>query len=467
MPARLSPKKSIFTKTSRINAPVHEVFQWHERTGALERLIPPWDPLDVSFKTPGIQQGARTVMKISARPLPIKLTWIAEHTQYTQNRSFQDQQLKGPFKHWVHTHTFTPDGNACIMEDRVEYALPAYLFGPLVGNAAIQRKLERIFRFRHITLAQDLEHHMSHRDHRPLTILISGASGVVGSALIPFLTTGGHRVIRLVRDQSRHNSDEIYWNPSRGHLDLADIGPVDAAIHLSGENIGQGRWTQQKKNKIIESRNKSTRLIAEKLAGMASPPRVLICASAIGYYGDRGDHIMTEANECGADFISGVCNDWEAGAAPAVGRGIRVAFLRIGVVLTPRGGALKKFLLPFNLGLGGKIGTGKQYMSWISIDDLIYAVHHVIHEEALHGPVNLVTPQPVTNLQFTKTLGKVLHRPTFLPIPAGVIKGLYGKMGREILLASTRVAPQKMIDFGFKFRYPDLESALRHLLGKE
>ena len=466
MPGRLSLKKSIFKKTSRINAPVHEVFQWHERTGALERLIPPWDPLDVVFKSPGIDRGARTVMKIPAGPLPIKLTWLAEHTQYAKNRSFQDQQLQGPFKHWVHTHTFTPDGNACIMEDQVEYALPAYMFGPLIGNAAIQHKLERIFRFRHTTLAQDLEHHMSYKHHRPLTILISGASGVVGSTLIPFLTTGGHRVIRLVRNQSTQNPDEIYWDPSKKHLDLEGIGPIDVAIHLSGENIGQGRWTQKKKKKIIDSRNKTTRLIATTLAHMASPPKVLICASAIGYYGDRGDHIMTEANECGADFISDVCNDWEAGASPAMEKGIRVAFLRIGVVMTPFGGALKKFLLPFNLGLGGKIGIGKQYMSWISIDDLIYAIQHIIYEDSLHGPVNLVTPKAVTNVQFTKTLGKVLRRPTIFSIPAGVIKGLYGKMGREILLASTRVVPQRLLDSGFTFCYADLEPALRHLLGK-
>jgi uncharacterized protein (TIGR01777 family) len=459
-------KKSFFAKVSRINAPVHKVFEWHGRNGALERLIPPWDPLDVVFKSPGIDRGARTVMKLPAGPLPIKLTWLAEHTQYTQNKSFQDQQLKGPFRYWVHTHNFTPHGRACIMEDRIEYALPVYLLGPLVGNAAIERKLERIFRYRHATLARDLECHLSHDDQQPLTFLISGASGVVGTALIPFLTTGGHRVVRLVRNQGTRQPDEIYWHPFKGHLDLTGIGPIDVVIHLSGENIGQGRWTPQKKKKIIESRSKSTRLLSAALTRMASPPRVMLCASAIGYYGDRGDRIMTEANECGADFISGVCSDWEAGTAPALDKGIRVAFLRIGVVLTPLGGALKKFLPPFSLGLGGKIGNGKQYMSWISIDDLIYAVQHIIHEDTIHGPVNLVAPEPVTNEQFAKSLGKVLRRPTRVPIPAGLIKGLYGRMGREILLASTRVFPQKMLDAGFTFRYPDLESALRHLLGR-
>ena len=460
------PKTSIFTKISRINAPVHTVFQWHEKNGALERLIPPWDPLDVVFKSQGIQKGARAVMKIPAGPLPIKLTWLAEHTRYTRNQQFQDKQLKGPFKYWVHTHTFTPQGNACIMQDQIEYALPAYLFGPLVGNAAIRNKLERIFHYRHTTLARDLESHLAPTDQQPLTFLISGASGVVGTALIPFLTTGGHRVIRLVRNQETRHPDEIFWDPSQGYLDLTGTDPVDVAIHLSGENIGEGRWTPQKKKKIIESRNDSTRLIATTLARMASPPRLLLCASAIGYYGDRGDHVMTEANECGADFISGVCSDWEAGASAAVDKGIRVAFLRIGVVITPLGGALKKFLLPFRIGLGGKIGSGRQYMSWISVDDLIYAIQHIIHEETISGPVNLVTPEPVTNERFAKTLGRVLRRPARFTIPERLIKGVYGRMGREILLASTRVFPEKLIDAGFTFRYPELESALRHLLGK-
>jgi uncharacterized protein (TIGR01777 family) len=459
-------KPFVFTKTSRIPAPVQDVFQWHERPGALERLVPPWDPLDVVFKSPGIDRGARTVMKIPAHPLPVKLTWVAAHTEYTRNKSFQDQQIKGPFKHWVHTHLFTPEGNHCRMEDRVEFALPFYMLGALGGNAAIHRKLNRIFRYRHATLKQDLAHHRSRNNQRPLTILISGASGVVGSALIPFLTTGGHRVIRLVRNPSPQHPNEIYWDPFKGELDLKDIHAIDAAIHLSGENIGQGRWTRRKKQKIIDSRNRTTRVLAQKLSHMAKPPRVFICASAIGFYGHRGDSIMTETNECGADFISGVCNEWETSASPAMDKGIRVAFLRIGVVLTPRGGALQKFLLPFNLGMGGKIGSGSQYISWISIDDLIYAIYHIINNDALHGPVNLVSPTPVTNARFTRTLGKVLKRPTLFTIPAGIIQALYGEMGREILLASTRVMPQKIMDAGFDFRYPDLELAMRHLLGR-
>lgn len=458
--------KSLFTKTSHLDAPVQDVFEWHERTGALERLIPPWDPLDIVFKSPGIDRGSRTVMKIPAHPLPLKLTWTAEHTLYQKNRCFQDRQLSGPFKHWVHTHTFTPNGPACTMEDRIEYELPFYLLGPLIGNRAIRQKLERIFRYRHATLARDLQAHRAGQDRHPLTILVSGASGVVGSALIPFLTTGGHRVIRLVRNRDAQGPDAVFWDPVQGLLDLDGVGSVDVAIHLSGENIGQGRWTPQKKQMIIESRNRTTGLIAGTLSRMTSPPKALICASAVGYYGDRGELMMTEANECGADFISGVCSEWEAGAAPAVDQGIRVAFLRIGVVLTPRGGALQKFLPTFKLGLGGKIGSGSQYMSWIGIDDLIYAIHHVMMDETLEGPVNLVAPNPVTNARFVATLAEVLRRPAVLTIPAALIKGVFGQMGREVLLSSTRVSPEKLMDSGFRFQHPDLTSALRHLLGR-
>ena len=406
------------------------------------------------------------MMKIPARPLPIQLTWIAEHTDYIKNQCFQDVQISGPFKQWTHTHTFTRDGDGCLLEDHIRYALPLYPLGPLLGNAAIHRKLKRIFRYRHNTLRRDLSHHSAHGSGTPLTIAISGASGVIGSALIPFLTTGGHRVIRLVRNQHTRNPDEVYWNPAGGRLDLQEVGPIDIVLHLSGENISQGRWTPEKKQKIVQSRNQSTRLLAQKLAQLPVPPRAMLCASAIGFYGHQGDCLLTETNECGADFISGVCSDWEACARPAAEKGIRVVLLRIGVVLTPRGGALNKFLLPFSLGLGGKIGSGKQYLSWIGIDDLIYAIYHIMYDETLQGPVNLVSPNPVTNAEFAQTLGKILKRPTLFSIPAGIIRGMYGQMGREVLLASTRVMPQQLLQNGFTFAHPDLASALRHLLGR-
>ena len=460
-------RKEIFIKRSKINAPVREVFKWHSRPGAIERMSPPWDPLDVVYKSGGIEKGAKTIMKMSAGPLPLKIRWIAEHIEYKENRLFRDRQIKGPFAHWIHTHRFIPDGtDKCYLADEIEYALPINPFGNFFGSSLINQRLERIFHFRHTTLAYDIADHLRQKDKGPLTFLISGASGLLGSSLVPFLTTGGHRVIRLVRKSPLYDENEVFWDPASGLLDLDGIENIDVVIHLAGESIGQGRWTKEKKKKIVESRNKSTSLIAEKIAKLDPLPKVLISASAIGYYGNRGDEPLTEEDTCGADFISGVCSEWEQAAAPVKIKGIRTVFLRIGITLTPLGGALNKLLLPFKLGLGGKLGPGNQYMSWIGIDDVIGAIYHVVSNNNIEGPINVVAPNPATNLEFTKTLGKVLSRPTLFSVPETAIKPAFGEMGREILLSSTRVIPNKLLATGYRFRNPDLEGTLRHLLGK-
>jgi len=303
-------RKEIFIKRSKINAPVREVFKWHSRPGAIERMSPPWDPLDIVYKSGGIEKGAKTIMKISAGPLPLKIRWIAEHIEYKENRLFRDRQIKGPFAHWIHTHRFIPDGtDKCYLADEIEYALPINPFGNFFGSSLINQRLERIFHFRHTTLAYDIADHLRQKDKGPLTFLISGASGLLGSSLVPFLTTGGHRVIRLVRKSPLSAENEVFWDPASGLLDLDGIENIDVVIHLAGESIGQGRWTKEKKKKIVESRNKSTSLIAEKIAKLDPLPKVLISASAIGYYGNRGDEPLTEEDTCGADFISGVCSE--------------------------------------------------------------------------------------------------------------------------------------------------------------
>lgn len=457
----------IFKKKHRIKAPVEDVFQWHARPGALERLSPPWDPLEVIEKGPGIDTGTRVEMKMKAGPLPAKMRWVAEHTQYDQNRMFQDRQVKGPFKRWVHTHTFTAaEQGGTILEDCIDFELPLHPVGNLLGGRFIMKKLEKIFRYRHETTAGDIEAHLARQPGKPLHILMSGASGVVGSALIPFFTTGGHRVTRLVRRKDLRDENERFWDPQKGVLDIHGTDAFDVVIHLSGENIGQGRWTPRKKKKIIDSRNMTTRLIAGGIATLKTPPRAFLCASAIGYYGDRGNAVMTEENECGADFISSVCDEWEQAAFPALEKGIRTVFLRIGMVLSPVGGALQRLLPTFKIGLGGKVGSGEQYMSWISMDDLIGVVYHAINDDSLSGPVNIVAPSPVTNLELTRTLARVISRPALFTIPAWLIKLVFGEMGKEVLLASTRVEPEKIMAAGYRFRHPDLEGALRHLLGR-
>jgi len=457
-------KKEIFIKRSRIKAPVEAVFAWHSLPGALERLSPPWDPLQVIERTGGIRQGSRTVLKMKAGPVPFR--WIAEHTDYEENRLFMDRQVKGPMASWVHTHIFEPDGkDACFLEDRVEYALRFHPFGNFFAGTMVRNKLERIFKYRHAVTAPDIAAHQARPDRTPLNILISGASGVVGSALIPFLTTGGHKITALVRRPPDTGKSEVFWNPDSGCLNPDDLTGIDTIIHLAGENIGQGRWTPQKKRRIIKSRTKGTALIAETAARLNPKPRVLVCASAIGYYGNRNQWELTEKDGPGNDFISQVCYEWEKAAAPAIESGIRVVFLRIGLVLTPAGGALAKVLPLFRAGLGGKLGTGQQFMSWIGSDDVIGAIYHVMYKDSIEGPVNVVSPNPVTNLEFTETLAGLLSMPAKLSVPAAALKLVFGEMGREVPLSSTRVKPIKLMETGYQFRNPDLRGTLSHLLG--
>lgn len=297
-------------------------------------------------------------------------------------------------------------------------------------------------------------------------VLVTGASGLVGSALVPLLTAGGHAVTRLVRSTPRPGHAEIPWDPAARSIGTPALEGLDAVVHLAGDNIASGRWTAAKKARIRDSRVQGTLTLCEALAQLVKPPRVLLCASAIGYYGDRGERTLREESAPGTGFLAEVCRAWEAAAAPAVQRGIRVVHLRLGVVLSPAGGALAKMLTPFRLGLGGVVGNGKQYMSWIALDDVLGAMHHALITETLHGPVNVVAPHPVTNQEFTTVLGKVLRRPTRVPLPAFVARLVFGEMADALLLASTRVAPTRLQASGYTFRYPALEEALRHLLGK-
>jgi hypothetical protein len=296
-----------------------------------------------------------------------------------------------------------------------------------------------------------------------MKILVSGSTGLVGGTLVPFLTTGDHHVVRLVRGTSEQG---IRWDPDEGEIEGAKLEGFDAVVHLAGENIAGGRWTDARKKRIRDSRVKGTRLLAETLARLKKKPKALVCASAIGFYGDRGDRVLDESATAGEGFLSDVCVDWENAAEPAVAAGIRVIHLRFGVILAAAGGALAKMLLPFKLGFGGVLGSGDQYMSWVTVDDAVGMIHYAIENEALTGPVNAVSPSPVTNREYTHTVGKVLARPTLLPVPAFGVRLALGEMAEELLLASTRVVPAKLLRAGYPFRFAELESALRHILGE-
>ncbi|HEX3035338.1 MAG TPA: TIGR01777 family oxidoreductase [Thermodesulfobacteriota bacterium] len=302
-----------------------------------------------------------------------------------------------------------------------------------------------------------------------MKILITGSTGLIGSSLVSFLSTGGHSVTRLTHSKSARSKlgeTVAHWNPKEKDVDISGLEGHDAVVHLAGENIN-GRWTGKKKKEIRNSRVNGTRFLAESLAKLNQPPKVLVCASAIGYYGNRGNEILTEESPPGKGFLAEVCKEWEKAAEPAVKKGIRVVHVRFGVVLSPKGGALGMMLLPFRAGFGGRIGSGDQYWSWIAIDDVIGAIYHAITNETVAGPVNTVSPLPVTNREFTETLGRVLNRPTLLPVPAFATRlALGSEMADEMLLASVRAEPMRLLNTGYNFQYPGLEGALRHLLGK-
>ena len=461
-----------FSKRSRIDAPAADVFAWLNRPGAFERLVPPWESVTTISRTgTAPQPGSRTEFAIGVGPF--RQRWVAEHTAYEPGRMFRDEQISGPFARWVHTHTVEPaEAASCWLNDEIEYALPFGALGAALGAGFVRRKLERGFTFRQQIPAQDVAAHLRW-SRAPLRILLTGASGLVGSALIPYLSAGGHTVVRMVRaGHGRAPSPglptaSIEWDADAAKFSSpAAIEPFDAVVHLAGENIAAGRWTAAKKARIRDSRVGGTKALAEALARLPKPPRTLVAASAIGYYGDRGDENLIELSPRGDKFLAEVCGEWEASAAPARAAGIRVVHLRIGVVLSPLGGALAKMLPPFRMGAGGRIGDGRQWMSWIALDDLLDIVLHAIADESLSGPVNAVAPHPVTNEEWTQLLGKVLRRPAVLPMPAFAARAAFGEMADELLLSSTRVIPERLMAARHLFRFLEAETALRHLLGR-
>jgi len=303
------------------------------------------------------------------------------------------------------------------------------------------------------------------------TIAIGGSTGLVGERLAKALQERGDRVLRLTRPSTSGVADEsaIAWDPKAGTLERDRLAQADAVIHLGGANVAKGPWTEERKRLIRDSRVQSTALLSEALADMPAEkrPKAFLCASAIGYYGDRGDEWLDETSEPGPpDFLTEVSREWEAATQAAADSGVRVVNLRIGVVLSPDGGALAKMLTPFKLGVGGVVGSGRQYMSWIDLDDVVGAIIHCLTRDDVQGPVNLTAPNPAANREFTKTLGRVLHRPTFLPLPTFAVKLGFGEMGEDLLLASTRVKPKALLDSGYAFHYPDLEASLRHQLSR-
>jgi uncharacterized protein (TIGR01777 family) len=447
------------------HAPEH-VFAWHERPGALERLTPPWGHVEVLKKEGGIRDGARVVLQV--RQGPASFRWELRHQDFEQNRQFRDVQVSGPMKSWEHTHSFRPrDEGGTILEDEIELEPPMGVAGGAIAPGLVRRELDRLFHFRYRRLHADLARHARFAEKDRLTVAITGASGLLGSALRHFLTTGGHRVIPMVLDSRKVGDDGIFWNPATGAIDRDGLARADAVVHLAGASIAGGRWTTARKKAIRRSRVQGTDLIARTLADLRGGPRTLVSGSAIGYYGNRGDEIVDESTGPGKGFLAEVVQDWEAATRPAERAGVRVVRLRTGVAISPAGGALGQMLLPFKFGVGGRLGTGRQYFSWVDADDVVGAILHCLMTPEVSGAVNVTAPNPVTNATFTSALGRVLGRPTVLPVPALAVKAAFGQLGQEALLWGQRVLPRKLEESGFRFFCEGVEESLRFQLGRK
>lgn len=438
-----------------------ELFAWHSRQGALERLLPPWQKNTILSRQGGIAPGGEVTLRLQAGP--ISFHYRGRHIAWEPGRMFHDIQERGPFASWSHRHSFhdSPDGS--VLEDEVEFALPGHRFLPGWLHRLVDQELSRLFRHRREVLLADLALHRR-CSREPLRILISGASGVLGQRLCPLLTTGGHRLFTLVR-RPPNSADEIFWEPMAGLLDPGKIPAVDAVIHLAGEYIGLRRWSASGKERVLTSRRQGTDLLCRTLAALPRPPRVLLSASATGYYGDSGGSEVAEEASAGRDFISFVCRQWEEATAPAKAAGIRTVTMRLGVGLTPHAGGLARILATGPLGYIRRFGHGDQYISWISNDDMVAAMLHCLATPSLAGPINIVAPEPVTNAAFMATLALLTGRPLLPPLPAPFLRLLYGQMAAEIVLSGCRASSRKLQDSGFRFRHPTLTTALVSLLG--
>jgi uncharacterized protein (TIGR01777 family) len=443
----------VHTFSCVVDAPPEEVFAWHARPGALTRLTPPWLPVRVAAEAGSLRDGQAVLA------LPGGLTWTARHdpAAYDPPRRFAEELTSLPLRAvlaWRHVHEFAPaPSGATLITDRLATPTPAAVLRPVFG-------------YRHRQLADDLAAHQRARQLRaaPMTVAVTGSSGLIGTALTALLTSGGHRVIRLVR-RDAHGADERRWDPARPSPGL--LAGTDALVHLAGASIA-GRFTDRHQRVIRDTRIGPTRRLAELAARTSAGPAVMITASAIGYYGpDRGEEVLTEDSAPGGGFLAGVVADWEAAAWPAQDAGLRVVAIRTGIVQSPRGGSLRLLWPLAEIGAAGRIGSGMQWLSWIGIDDLADIYLRALTDETMNGPVNATAPNPVRAAEYARVLGRVVRRPLQIPVPSGGPRLLLGAEGaRELAEASQRVSPRRLTEAGHRFRHPDLEMALRHLLGR-
>ncbi|QDV68804.1 Epimerase family protein [Rosistilla carotiformis] len=458
-----------YKRSVALPASIEQAFAYHDRRGALGRLIPPWEHVTIQRSDNSLEPGSEVILKTKLGPVGMR--WHARHEIYEPPNRFTDIQVSGPFASWHHEHRFEPGPTAASsqMHDTVDYRLPGGAVGSFFGSGKITKMLESMFAYRHRTTHDDLQMFSDH-DPSPLRIAVSGSTGLVGGSFCNVANLLGHQTVPLLRGErpaSRNDQEQadVLFPWSESFVSDAFAG-TDAVVHLAGKPIADKRWNAKIKQEIIDSRVVPTRTLCEQLASMPKPPKVLVCASAIGIYGDRGDERLSEDSPHGDGFLADVGEQWEAACQPAADAGIRVVNLRIGIAISPQGGALQKLLLPAKLGVNGPVADGKQWWSWVALDDVIGAIYHAIKTPDLSGPVNVVAPHAVTCGQFARDLGSVLHRPAFLPAPAPLMRLALGEMADALLIASTHVLPTKLQASGYRFRFEHLQDCLRHVLGK-
>ncbi len=443
------------------------LFNWHNSPGVFSRLLPGWEPLEV-LSHPSELSGEKEVeLKVTQGPVSFK--WKLKHDSIKPPFSFEDYQVSGPFRYWRHKHEFKAlSENSSELIENLSFQSP--VLNKLISNTLIKDKLKRLFDYRFRITESDIKNHYKYKEVKAMKILVTGSTGLVGKPLCDFLSSGGHDIHRLVRSHLEQKND-ILWQAPQNSIEEASVESsqlegFDVIIHLAGENIANKRWTKKQKDKIYNSRILSTKFLSKMISELEKPPETFICGSAIGFYGDRGDELLEESGDQDDSFLAKTCKDWEDATKAASEKGIRVVNARTGIVLDPKGGALAKMLPIFQLATGGILGNGKQWMSWITIDDMLGAFLHCIMNKEISGPVNFVSPIAVTNNDFTKVLAKVLNRPAIFPAPAFALKLALGEMADALLLSSTRVKAGVLEKTNYDFSFPDLEDALKHILGK-
>ncbi|MBL6732925.1 MAG: TIGR01777 family protein [Candidatus Poseidonia sp.] len=460
----------VYQHTARFDVPVDRLWSWYDSSGAFRRIMPEWEGIE-PVEAGKLVDGEQTRFKIRLGPL--RPMWVARHHGVQSGEVFNDVMEKGPFGAWDHEHRFVPvTTTTCELVDTVNWRLPFHPLTFWTAPITVKGRLNQMFAYRTARVESDLNRIMKTAHLPRQRILISGSTGLIGMQLCAYLAAAGHHITRLVRPTTvlpsdAQGDDTVVWNDRTGEIISGDLNGFDTVIHLAGAGIGDRRWNAKRKDEIVSSRTVPTANLVAKLVSLDRPPKAFLCGSAIGFYGNRGDERLDEASAPGTNFLAETCVAWEAAAQPALDAGIRTVFMRTGIVTTPMGGALQKLLLPSKFGAGGPAGGGKQFYSWISLADQVYAIDHLMMTETCEGVYNLTAPEPVTQKVYAKTLGRVLRRPAFAPAPGFALRLLLGEMAQALVLDGQRVLPRRLLESGYEFEHADLETCLRQCLGRQ